>query len=363
MSNERSASRISAWFMLALFLCWVVAAAITMVNGAAKYEWKTSFSDYLNGKAANHTENWFKEHLIWEPAATGFWGAARYGFFNTGNKGVVIGKDDWLYTREEFEWPKTAAEEMRNKLEYIQITRDFLEQNQSKLLIVPLPSKARIYPEFAPHAMPADKAAIYPDLLKSLKKERVAFVDAEAEMLFAKAEGQQMFLKTDTHWTPKGAQVIADAVGDVFRGQSYDATETLLEDGEPEHIDGDLLRFIPAGWLEGALTPSGDLIATVKAKQKSAGGGLFGDVSIPFALVGTSYSAIESWHFEDYLKYALQADVLNIADEGQGPFTPMQAYLQRIKDGEAAAPFVIWEIPERFMTTEYDVDFSVFEVK
>ena len=46
--------------------------------------------------------------------------------------------------------------------------------------------------------------------------------------------------------------------------------------------------------------------------------GLFGALSIPVALVGTSCSAPGAWNFDGALKEALCADVLSVAALGQG---------------------------------------------
>ncbi len=364
MTESKTGWRFSAWVTLALFGIWVVASVITLFRGAHEYEVQASLKDYTNGKAASYTEDWFKEHLIWEPHATGFWGALRYSLFNTGNKGVLIGEEGWLYTREEYELPKTALAELEKKQHYIRTTKDYLAKQGSQLLVVMLPSKARIYPEYLPHPIPKAKAATYETFINTLKQHNVSLLDASHVLLEAKEAGTITFLKTDTHWTPEGARRVAQAVAGHLSDAEYDKLSTSMERSvEPALIDGDLLRFIPVGNLKGMITPNGDLISNYKLEQEAAEGGLFGDVAIPFALVGTSYSAIDDWHFDNFLKAALQADVLNVADEGQGPFVPMQAYLQGIKDGKKAEPYVIWEIPERFITTEYDVDFSSFEVK
>ena len=79
------------------------------------------------------------------------------------------------------------------------------------------------------------------------------------------------------------------------------------------------------------------------------------------ALIGTSYSAIEKWNFEGALKSALQADVLNLADEGQGPLEPMAKFLKDTDFSRTNIKLVVWEIPERFITTSYgDVIFPDF---
>ncbi|MBA7714020.1 putative alginate O-acetylase AlgJ [subsurface metagenome] len=77
--------------------------------------------------------------------------------------------------------------------------------------------------------------------------------------------------------------------------------------------------------------------------------GLFDKLQIPVALVGTSYSAGEAWNFDGALKAALEADVLNVAKEGQGPFVPMKKYLESPALDDPRPDVIIWEIPERHL--------------
>ena len=81
---------------------------------------------------------------------------------------------------------------------------------------------------------------------------------------------------------------------------------------------------------------------------------LFGDAALPVTLVGTSYSANKLWHFEGHLKTAMQADILNMADEGQGPFATMRAWLDSGNFKSNKPRLVIWEMPERYLLRSED---------
>ena len=80
---------------------------------------------------------------------------------------------------------------------------------------------------------------------------------------------------------------------------------------------------------------TGPVIETIQpyhiAQKRSGSGdgpGLFDEVIIPIALVGTSFSAREEFSFPKLLKAELQADLTSYALEGLGPFEPMQRFLQ-----------------------------------
>jgi alginate O-acetyltransferase complex protein AlgJ len=59
------------------------------------------------------------------------------------------------------------------------------------------------------------------------------------------------------------------------------------------------------------------------------------------------------WNFEGALKEALGADVLNVANQGEGPVRPMQEYLVSETLQNTPPELVIWEIPERFINVSY----------
>jgi alginate O-acetyltransferase complex protein AlgJ len=79
---------------------------------------------------------------------------------------------------------------------------------------------------------------------------------------------------------------------------------------------------------------------------------LFGDEKIPVALVGTSYSANPLWNFAGFLEEALQTDVINAAEEGQGPFETMKTYLASAAFRDNPPELVVWEIPERYLVVD-----------
>ena len=81
-----------------------------------------------------------------------------------------------------------------------------------------------------------------------------------------------------------------------------------------------------------------------------------GEEGVPVALAGTSYSANTLWSFESHLRNELQTDVLNVAEEGKGPFDPMSTYLEQLEVGDLNYPkLVLWEIPIRYLD-DYDAE-------
>ena len=141
-----------------------------------------------------------------------------------------------------------------------------------------------------------------------------------------------MFLRTDTHWSPLGAETVAQRLGAEIREThllDVPAQNFVTRVGEERTHKGDLLSFLPLDPLFDELLPRPEQLqqrtteaapALPGGQQSGAGDDLFGDSQQPrLALVGTSYSASPRWNFEGALKQALSADLINYAKEGKGP--------------------------------------------
>lgn len=178
--------------------------------------------------------------------------------------------------------------------------------------------------------------------------------DLLTPLLEARAEAP-VFLRTDTHWTPFGAQVAARALAAALRPALPEDSELFRAAYEtrtlpPEPFEGDLLAFVPLGPLQHLGPPPETLEPrTTEAVGEREQGGLFDTPEIPVVLVGTSYSAGERWNFAGALREALGADVLNVADEGLGPLPPMHAFLDAATLRDTPPELVIWEFPERYL--------------
>ena len=108
------------------------------------------------------------------------------------------------------------------------------------------------------------------------------------------------------------------------------------------------------GRLQERIGPAADQLRTPSAQRTDSGsGGLLGGDAPAVTLVGTSYSANARWGFESQLKATLGTDVINAAQEGKGPMIPMREYLKSAAYRNAPPKLVLWEIPERFLSTAY----------
>lgn len=289
----------------------------------------------LNGDHASAFEKRLDDNMAHHNVSRQLWAAFSYVFFKEGRDGVVIGDDGWLFTTEEFDYPKGFQENISKNLSYIDTVFDELSRQDINLLVVGLPSKAEtLSSELGAYSVPSYRQG----LSKRFENLQAPHIIIEGSDGF--------FLKTDTHWSPKGAENVAKIIAEKHLLNQYNFSYTIESKGVKEH-EGDLMRYTVSGF---GIKP--DQLPVVEGYGQS--NDLFGDANIPVVLVGTSYSANTKWGFEHYLKKYLQADVLNMADEGLGPFEVMKSYLTSNEYESNKPELVIWEIPVRYLPIKFE---------
>lgn len=319
----------------------------------------------MDGSVVRAFEKYYDESFPIRIASVNLWTAAQLKLFGEGRQGVIIGKDDWLYTYEEFnvlpDWKAAIA----SNLKFIEWAHAQLTKAGVPLVVVIVPEKAHIYPE---HIGSVQQAPAHTGLAARLTSAPFAasipFVDL-VPVLSAGRDESPTYFRTDTHWTPHGAELAAKAI--VAKLAELSLTDPaaksgafVVERGAEVTHRGDLLAFLPLEPMFPSMMPPLEMIQQVKtvaADPAASGDGLFGDAPIPaVALVGTSYSANVSWNFAGFLEAGLGELVANYAKEGNGPFPPMAAYLTG-EDFKANKPrVVIWEIPERALPSRPALD-------
>jgi len=346
-----------AFALPVLFLGYAVVANYEFVTGLGRdiAEMPKSAVEYLNGEAAIQIDTYYKEIMPHRLPSIDLMGTARYLAFREGRPGVVVGEDGWLFSKEEFEATLKRSPDLAEAAAGVAEVHELLAAKGIDLVVVPLPAKADIYSEHVSYAaIPPDLERLYEDFRTVLDRAGIKSVETRAPLLEAKAEGQ-LFLTTDTHWTPYGAGIVADAVGKSLgtRDIPYTIAETA-----PVPRDGDLSKFIVTGGLAPlvGLGPETIVPREAIAPPEATPADIFGPSSIPYVLTGTSYSANPQWSFGESLKVSLGSDVLNLAEEGKGPVAPMRAFLESATLRDTPPEVVIWEFPVRYLgqTTLWD---------
>ncbi len=119
---------------------------------------------------------------------------------------VIPGRDGWLFMNVAGPSGLPAVQpdrraDLREWAESLEERRSWLAERGIKYVVVVAPEKSSVYPEFLPEWVrrhpPPDNTAIL--------KETVPLVDPLPAILAAKATGQQLYFRKDSHWTDAGA--------------------------------------------------------------------------------------------------------------------------------------------------------------
>lgn len=173
---------------------------------------------------------------------------AQMSVLSQGNEKVVVGRDGWLFYRPDVDFltgPAIGArralrpnEEARanDPLPAIVKFHEDLKALGIDLVLAPVPVKPTIYPDklVGPRNAPVLNAG-YADLLRRLEAKGVAVVDLTRTLWDRRDEG--LFLPLDSHWSPRGMAVFADALVEELRRRfpyleastSYTAREEEVE--------------------------------------------------------------------------------------------------------------------------------------
>lgn len=350
-------TRTSKKLTAGLFIVTVLTLGGLSLRSLANYGGAEKL-DPINGELARDLENHYDKRFPVRDLGTNIWAAINYLVFDEGRPGVTIGRENWLFTDEEL-FPATDNPELidTNLQRVVEVNR-FLRARDIPLVVLVVPSKARIYTEKLADTRPApEMQALYPRFLERLESEGITGPNLLDELERAQVEGTQVFLRTDTHWSPAGADVFARHASGFIRHsldeQPWGEQTFVTTLGEPIRHEGDLLNYLPLDPLFEHLAPRPDRFnkrETVKAKSdESATDLLFSEQQTDLVLVGTSYSANPLWDFPGALRRYLGKDLINLAEEGQGPFEPMTEYLQSEEFRTNRPSLVLWEFPERYL--------------
>lgn len=307
---------------------------------------------FLDGELIRKFEKIYDREFPLRAISVEGWANLQYLLFKEGASGVVLGKDGWLFTNEEYKVPSAYEEVLTEHLARISEVGERLREHDKRLIVLPVPMKVDIYADRALVELDPRTPALYGEFVNYLRQRHIEVTPVRQSFLRGKQQ-HPLFLRTDTHWTPQGASLAAQEFARLHPelvGQIRYRSRLVAE----KTIDGDLLGFVRfSKWLNPQLF-AGDAIPlyeTVNAEQRVDADQLFGDSPQSIMLVGSSYTKIEDWNFPGFLKESLQNDMLTIATEALGPFHSMDQFLAGEHLTNSNIKTVIWEFPVRTLLT------------
>jgi hypothetical protein len=229
-----------------------------------------------------------------------------------GSEKIVIGHDGFLFIRQEVEMAagpgflhrhitraRGIGPELKrsNSADSIGAIVDFAQKLRAlgiHLVFVPIPVKPFIYPEEVWPGYPSSAGPAWNcdrDAFKAkLAEAGVDVLDVTDDLWQAKTQsGENLFLKLDTHWTPRGLAVVADRLAaHVRRHLPHPAPEAYKTRTASVTNYGDLLRILEVQPASGIFHPQ-----TVEITQLLEGSALArGDERSPVLLLGDSFTNI-----------------------------------------------------------------------
>jgi SGNH hydrolase-like domain, acetyltransferase AlgX len=232
-------------------------------------------------------------------------------WLDQGNEKIVVGRDGFVFFLQEIEMAAgpgflgrrsagargTDPAAKRVSTDALGAIVDFKRQLRATgihLVFVPIPVKPFIYPEQVWPDYPAGAGPAWNrdrDAFKAkLAEAGVDVLDVTDALWTAKAQsGESLFLKLDTHWTPRGVAVAADRLAAHLKPHLPEPVQPLFTTRKQRVTNfGDLLRILEIQPSSGLFAPE-----TVEIVQVFKGGRpAIGDDSSPVLLLGDSFTNI-----------------------------------------------------------------------
>lgn len=166
---------------------------------------------------------------------------------------VVIGKNNWLYYsgyqnldlyQQVLPFSQDDLKQIQDNLE---LTQAWLSARNIQIVVVIVPEKETIYPEYLPEHIPViGEISQIDQLLDYMSgKNDLSIIDLRTSVLERKKTYQSFYL-TDTHWNEMGCQAgYEEIMREIAKKYPQLQPHTLSDfDLTTNQIQGDLLRFI-----------------------------------------------------------------------------------------------------------------------
>jgi hypothetical protein len=278
---------------------------------------------------------------------------------------ALLGRSGWFFYKPAVQYlieplPADSGYGRANVLSAIISFRDQLARRGVKLLVVPVPNKASVYPEMLTRRAKGSEQSVTPktmDILSKLMESGVEIVDlfslfAEARKSLSPGDNTSYYLAQDSHWSSDGVHLAVQAVagkildlGWAEKGKvKYHLKLTTIEQY------GDVLKMIRVPQIESSFEPE-----TLNCKQvvnSSTGQVYQDDPNSQVLVIGDSFLRIYSRDepgsggFIEHLACELGFPLTSIVNDG-GASTLVRQELSRKPALLRNKKLVIWEFVER----------------
>lgn len=186
---------------------FLAAIGATGITGFASTALPSADTPILTGGFQRLYEDDFATNIPFDGFAQTAYTALTLVAFGQASADVVVAEQDWIFTAEEFYEPAAPSTFAAT----LAATRAALQAHGITLVPVVVPDKTRVYSDLLPRSRGADLEARYAGALATM--EQLGFIAVDLAATLADASGTaQTFMRTDTHWSPLGAEVAAETL-------------------------------------------------------------------------------------------------------------------------------------------------------
>jgi hypothetical protein len=233
-THGRWRERIQRSFDRATILFFVAAIAVPLLALIAGWDLRDGAKDEKRMPTPFPAWSWTPAELVTYPQRFDAWFQDHFGFrrllirghsmlsyyvlYTAPSPKVVVGRDGWLYYNGVHAGdgdPITDYRGIREQTPYqletwrwaFQDIHDWLQERNVRFLVVLVPAKEQIYPEYLPaHLAPVGPSAIDEVVAYLERHGRFAMLNLTPALRAAR-HGELLYAKTDTHWNAYGALV------------------------------------------------------------------------------------------------------------------------------------------------------------
>jgi hypothetical protein len=287
--------------------------------------------------------------------------AAQFFLLRDAGEKAIVGRGGWLFYGPGVGFitqrRRPGDSTVESALAAVRAFHDALDARGIRLIVMPAPNKESVYPDrLSSRASPPIGQPISAEtraFLARCKTLGIEVVDLFATYAEARRRADtDLYLKQDSHWTPAGVDIAAQAVAARIHDRGWLAPGAIGYDARPAPIRelGDLVRMIRSPVIERYLPPQS--IATQQVVERD-GGGVFQDGRSPeVLLLGDSFLRIFELDppggagFVAQLARLTGRRVGSVISDG-GASTLVRQSLFRRPKLLAHARVVVWEFVER----------------
>ena len=278
---------------------------------------------------------------------------------------AIIGQSDWFFYKPAVKYlieplPTDSGYGRADVLSAIISFRDQLARRGIKLLVVPVPNKATIYPEMLTHHAEYLEHPVNPktiDILSKLQESGVEIVDlfnlfTEVRKRLSPGDNTRYYLTQDSHWSPDGVRLVAQTVAmrilDLGLTENGKVKYCLKSKTIESH--GDILRMIRVPQIQSGFKP--ETINCTQVINADTGQLYQDDPNSQVLIIGDSFLRIYSRDepgsagFIEHLACDLGFPLTSVVNDG-GASTLVRQELSRKPALLKNKKLVIWEFVER----------------